>query len=57
MKKEYIKPEMVVEEIVLETMLLADSFIQGEGGEGGDGDFGAPDRRPGRGTWGNLWED
>ena len=56
MKKEYIKPEMVVEEIVLETMLLSDSFIQGEGGEGGDGDFGAPGRREGRGTWGNLWD-
>ena len=56
MKKEYIKPEMVVEEIILETMLLADSIIKGEGGEGGPDEFGAPGRQDRRGSWGNLWD-
>ena len=55
MKKEYIKPEIAVEEFISEIYMESSSFIEGEGGEGGDGDFGAPGRRPGRGTWGNLW--
>lgn len=50
MKKEYIKPEMVVEEMLLEGMLAASL---GEDDE--DQELGAPGRREGRGTWGNLW--
>lgn len=56
MKKEYVKPEIAVEEFISEIYMDASSFIQGEGGEGGDGDYGAPGRRPGRGSWGNLWD-
>ena len=52
MKKEYIKPEMVVEEMLLEGMLAASL---GEDDE--DQELGAPGRRPGRGTWGNLWSE
>ena len=52
MKKEYIKPEMVVEEIILETMLLADSI----GETDGPVEPWSNERREGRGTWGNLWD-
>lgn len=52
MKKEYIKPEMVVEEILLESSMLANSLPEGEENLPAD----APGRRPGRGTWGNLWD-
>lgn len=48
MKKEYVKPEMVMEEILLGSMLASSASI--EEGEG-DGDY-ANDRR---GGWGDLW--
>lgn len=58
-KKEYVKPEMVVEQFMAEIAFLDASggdgstgTIPGGGtGEGGDGDF-SNDRR---GGWGDLW--
>ena len=59
MKKEYIKPEIVVEEILLEGMLLAisgDTDIRGDGSGGGESEGGLePWSNKRRGTWGNLW--
>lgn len=54
MKKEYIKPEIVTEIIILESM-LANSPSEGMGSNetpGGDNDFNAKGRR---GVWGDLW--
>ena len=52
MKKEYIKPEMMVEEILLEGMLASSlEVIEGEVTPFANG------RREGRGTWGNLWAE
>lgn len=53
MKKEYIKPEIIVEEIIYETPMLSSSFIPGEPGDGFE--FGANKRQDRRGTWGDLW--
>lgn len=54
MKKEYIKPEMVIEEMLLSSMLASSADTElGEGNDNQPAD--APGRRPGRGTWGNLW--
>ena len=55
MKKEYIKPEVVMEVVVTETLLLMSNNIENMGSNetpGGPDDFnaGAP-----RGNWGNLW--
>ena len=53
MKKEYIKPEMLVEEMLLESSILALST--------GEGDDDLPADAPGlrddnrRGNWGDLW--
>lgn len=47
-KKEYVKPEMVVEEILLGSMLAASAPVTDEE-EGGDY---ANERR---GGWGDLW--
>ena len=58
MKKEYIKPEIVVEEILLEGMLAisGDTDIPGTGDGGGESeDGGVPWSNKRRGTWGNLW--
>ncbi len=53
MKKEYIKPEIAVEEILVETM-IATSPGDTEVGVGGDDlPVGTNDRR---GGWGNLWD-
>lgn len=57
MKKNYEKPTIVVEEFVTEAGFLVASDqnqgnIGGVGGEAGDGDLGANDRR---GGWGDLW--
>ena len=56
MKKEYIKPEIIIEEILLEGM-LASSDMELPGGGGSSDEFDANGRRERRGTWGNLWED
>ena len=53
MRKEYIKPEMVVEEMLLEGILAMSVPVDEEEKD----EFDAPGRRPGRGTWGNLWAD
>ena len=54
MKKQYIKPEVNVEEILTVTMLAASGGM-GVGDEvyGEDTDVASNTRR---GTWGNLWE-
>ena len=55
MKKEYIKPEMVVEELLLTGSILTGSTdipVIG-GGDVDDDDVAVNERR---GTWGNLWE-
>ena len=55
MKKEYIKPEMVMEIVILESM-FATSYSEGMGSNetpGGPNDYNANDRR---GTWGSLWD-
>jgi hypothetical protein len=51
MKKDYVKPEMLVEELLLESSMLTTSIPQGEAGLPAD----APGRREGRGVWGDLW--
>ena len=52
MKKEYVKPEVLVEEVLLEAMLMGGSIIPGEDGEVGEGDILSNKRR---GAWGDLW--
>ena len=48
-KKEYVKPEMAMEEILLVNMLAASApVVDGEG----DGDY-SNERR---GGWGSLWD-
>lgn len=56
MKKEYIKPELMVEEVLLEAMLMGGSIIPGEDGEVGEGDILSNKRQNRRGSWGNLWD-
>lgn len=53
-KKAYIKPEMAVEELVIETLMLTGSFeINDEGGiEESLSNSYRPERR---GKWGDLW--
>ena len=51
MKKDYVKPEMLVEELLLESSMLTTSIPQGEDDLPAD----APGRRPARGSWGDLW--
>ncbi len=58
MRKEYVKPEMVVEQLISEIYMLGASNeneggISGEEGEGGTGDFNTNGHR---GSWGNLWD-
>ena len=48
MKKDYVKPEMLVEEILLEGMLATSMSVDQEED---DGDY-SNNRR---GTWGSLW--
>ena len=52
MKKDYVKPEMLVEEVLLEAMLMGGSIIPG-GGEVGEEDILSNKRR---GAWGDLWD-
>ena len=49
MKKEYVKPEFLVEDILLETMIATSSEI---GGDGSGEDADANERR---GSWGDFW--
>ena len=56
MKKEYIKPEMALEEMLLEGLLAVSAgtdvpWNPDEDGEGGDA---LSNNR--RGNWGNLWD-
>ena len=51
MKQIYQKPEILVEEIILESNLLANSYIDMD--PNGSGDATANGRR---GGWGDLWE-
>ena len=51
MKKEYIKPEMVVEEILLESMMMSNSQTVNPDGPGKP-----PRSNQRRGDWGNLWD-
>ena len=54
MKKEYIKPEIIIENIQFESMLALSTENMGSNEKPGDqNDFNANKRR---GTWGNLWE-
>lgn len=54
MKKIYLKPECVVEELSPETMLAASRVEIGSNEiPGTQDDFNANNHR---GTWGNLWE-
>ena len=51
-KKAYIKPEMLVEELATESLMLTTSMsLNDEGGE--EQSLG----RSRRGTWGNLWNE
>ena len=53
-KKKYIKPEIVVEEVEFETLMLTDSLVFNE--EGGKEESLSNSYRPNRrGTWGDLW--
>ena len=52
MKKEYIKPEVLVEEVLLEGMLALSDPSQDFDHTEGEGDDSANDRR---GGWGDLW--
>ena len=53
MKKEYIKPEMVVEEFLIDEQLMMVTSNQDVEKDEAD-DF-APGRQDRRGRWGNLW--
>ena len=53
-KKTYIRPEMAIEELVIETPMLTGSFDIKD--EGGIEESLSNGYRPGRrGEWGNLW--
>ena len=56
MKKEYIKPEIVTEILMLDSMLASSNLSEEMGSDkipGGDDAFNANGRRGG--GWGNLW--
>lgn len=54
MKKVYIKPEIIIENILLESMLALSTENMGSNEKPGtDDDYNANDRR---GTWGDFWE-
>ena len=53
-KKIYIKPEMTVEELAIETLMLTGSLVFNE--EGGNEESLSNSYRPNRrGKWGKLW--
>lgn len=49
-KKTYVKPEIAVEEVKFETLMLTNSFVLNEGG--GNEESLSTGRR---GKWGDLW--
>lgn len=56
MKKEYIKPEITMEIVMLESICTVSDNRESMGSNetpGTDDDFNANDRR---GGWGNLWD-
>lgn len=56
MKKEYIKPEITMEIVILESICTVSDNRENMGSNetpGTDADFNANDRR---GGWGNLWD-
>ena len=57
MKKDYIRPEMHLEDYVLDNLMLAETSNGGfADGEGGQDDLGAKDRdNTGDSSWGDLW--
>lgn len=57
MKKEYIKPEVVMEVVVTEALLIVSDNRENMGSNerpGGPDDFNAGAHR---GNWGNLWTE
>lgn len=52
MKKEYVKPEIAIEEIILENMLAASSY---EEVDINPDESGAATANEHRGGWGDLW--
>ena len=57
MKKEYIKPEVVMEVVVTEALLIVSDNRENMGSNerpGGPDDFNAG---AGRGEWGSLWKN
>lgn len=57
MKKDYIRPEMHLEDCILDNPMLVTTSQGGfTGGEGGQDDLGAKDRdNTGDSSWGDLW--
>lgn len=59
MKKDYIKPEITIEDFDIETPMLLDTSYDKIVGEGGQGDLGSKDREDFEGEgdsgWGTLW--
>lgn len=53
MKKQYIRPEMMIIEVDCYTMLSTSVVVDTQS----QGDFKADFVRGKRGTWGNLWEE
>lgn len=53
MKKQYIRPEMMIIEVDCCTMLSTSVVVDTQS----QGDFKADFVRGKRGTWGNLWEE
>ena len=51
MKQTYQKPEILVEEIILESNLLANSYIDVDPNGSGNGAANGH-----RGSWGDLWD-
>ena len=53
MKKEYMKPEIAMEVIITESIMLEASSMGSNETPGGDDDFNASSSR---GEWGKLWK-
>ena len=56
MKKEYVKPETAVENVMVETMLASSQGPQGPSLGGGDVSGEPKEANNRRGGWGNLWD-